>query len=175
LASRWADETFGVASAKPYVAVEGPSDAGEYAAVSLGVGENPAKRLADPFEPELLKLLATRYPLVIDRGAGGEESARVERAVAQTGITPTYWDGSFAGFVGFIAGAKLYAGYDSAGQHAAAACGVPLISVFTGFPVPRMFDRWRPVAPTATVIRCDPPDPAAALEAVRAALVIRAS
>ena len=35
-------------------------------------------------------------------------------------------------------------GYDSAGQHVAAACGVPLISIFAGFPVPRMFDRWRP-------------------------------
>src|SRR6185295_11007957 len=92
-----------------------------YIAISLGVGENPAKRLPDPFEPELLKLLGARLPLVIDRGAGGEERARVERAVDAAFVAPIYWDGSFAGFAGIISGASLYVGYDSAGQHAAAA------------------------------------------------------
>ena len=67
-----------------------------YIAVSLGVGENPAKRIADPFEQELLRLLATRAPLVIDKGAGGEEAARVERP--PSGGNATFWDGSFAGF-----------------------------------------------------------------------------
>jgi ADP-heptose:LPS heptosyltransferase len=167
LAAEWAFTTFGVRDAKPYIAVE--SSPNDSIAVSLGVGENPAKRLPDPFEAELLKLLAQRGPLVIDRGAGGEERARVERAVAAAGITPTYWDGSFAGFATIIAGARLYAGYDSAGQHAAAAAGVPLITIFAGFPVPRMFDRWRPVSPGAKVIRCDTPDPYAALAAVRTA------
>jgi ADP-heptose:LPS heptosyltransferase len=167
LAAQWALTTFGVAGAKPYIAVEASRN--DCIAVSLGVGENPAKRLPDPFESELLKLLAARGPLVIDRGAGGEERARVERAVAEAGVAPTYWDGSFAGFAAIIAGARLYAGYDSAGQHAAAAAGVPLISIFAGFPAPRMFDRWRPVSPGATVIRCDSPDPDAALAAVRRA------
>jgi hypothetical protein len=41
-----------------------------------------------------------------------------------------------------------------------------LISIFTGFPVPRMFDRWRPTGPNATVIRMDEPDAAAALAQV---------
>jgi ADP-heptose:LPS heptosyltransferase len=167
LAAQWALTTFGVAGAKPYIAVK--SSPNDCIAVSLGVGENPAKRLPDPFELELLKLLAALGPLVIDRGAGGEERARVERAVAASGVAATYWDGSFAGFAAIIAGARLYAGYDSAGQHAAAAAGIPLISVFAGFPVPRMFDRWRPVSPGATVIRCDTPDPQAALAAVRSA------
>jgi ADP-heptose:LPS heptosyltransferase len=165
LAAQWALTTFGIAGAKPFIAA-GKSSNG-CIAVSLGVGENPAKRLRDPFESELLKLLAARGPLVIDRGAGGEERARVERAVEVAGVTATYWDGSFAGFAAIIAGARLYAGYDSAGQHAAAAAGIPLISVFAGFPVPRMFDRWRPVSPGATVIRCDSPDPDTALAAVR--------
>jgi ADP-heptose:LPS heptosyltransferase len=50
-------------------------------------------------------------------------------------------------------------GYDSAGQHAAAAAGVPLICIFAGFPTLRMFHRWRPVAPNAHIIRVDNPDP----------------
>jgi ADP-heptose:LPS heptosyltransferase len=172
LASQWALTTFGVADAKPYLAVvpEAIHLPAQYIAISLGVGENPAKRLPDPFEPELLKLMGARLPLVIDRGAGGEERARVERAVAVAGVVPTYWDGSFAGFAGIISGARLYVGYDSAGQHAAAAAGVPLITVFAGFPAPRMFYRWRPVAPNATIIRCDTPDPGPALAAVRTAL-----
>ncbi|HEY1494217.1 MAG TPA: glycosyltransferase family 9 protein [Candidatus Solibacter sp.] len=165
LTAQWAEETFGVAGAKPYVAPVGriidlPKG---YIAISLGVGENPAKRVADPFEPELLRYLATLAPLVIDKGAGGEEAARVERAA---GGSATFWEGSFAGFAKIIAGASLYVGYDSAGQHVAAACGVPLISIFAGFPVPRMFDRWRP---KGTVIRVDNPDPAEVLARVREA------
>ena len=38
----------------------------------------------------------------------------------------------------------LYIGYDSAGQHVAAACGVPLVSIFAGFPSDRFLARWRP-------------------------------
>ena len=59
-------------------------------------------------------------------------------------------------------------GYDSAGQHVAAAAGVPLISIFAGFPVPRMFDRWRPTGPHCNVIRVDRPDVAETLARVRA-------
>jgi ADP-heptose:LPS heptosyltransferase len=128
-----------------------------YIAISLGVGENPAKRLPDPFESELLALLAARAPLVIDKGAGGEEAARVERAAALSGAQATFWEGSFAGFAQIIAGSSLYVGYDSAGQHVAAACGVPLISVFAGFPSLRMFHRWCPSGPRVTVIRVDQP------------------
>ena len=61
-------------------------------------------------------------------------------------------------------------GYDSAGQHVAAACGVPLISIFAGFPAPRMFHRWRPSGPRATVIRVDQPDPVEILAKVAHAL-----
>jgi ADP-heptose:LPS heptosyltransferase len=117
-------------------------------AVSLGVGENPAKRIPDPFEERLLALLGEGgRPLWIDRGAGGDEAARVTRAAERSGARAKFWDGSFAGFAGIIAASRLYVGYDSAGQHAAAACGVPLICIFAGFPVPRMFHRWRPVSP----------------------------
>ncbi|HLY19206.1 MAG TPA: glycosyltransferase family 9 protein, partial [Bryobacteraceae bacterium] len=165
LASRWAEQTFGV-GADPYMAAEPASGTIQPGiAISLGVGENQAKRIPDPFETELLKLLAqTGLPLYADLGAGGEEADRVERAIAQSGAVVQCWRGSFAGFAAIIAASRLYVGYDSAGQHVAAACGTPLISVFAGFPCARMFDRWRP---RGHVIRVDDPDPARVLQQVR--------
>ena len=85
-------------------------------------------------------------------------------------MTATLWEGSFAGFASLIAGSRLYVGYDSAGQHVAAACGVPLISIFAGFPSPRMFARWRPTGAGAAVIRVDRPDPAETIERVKQAV-----
>ena len=171
LAAAWARETLGVEGVKPYVALGSLPKTEPYIAVSLGVGENPAKRLPDPFEAELLKLLAARgLPLYIDRGAGGEEAARVARAAELAKGTATFWEGSFAGFASIVAGSRLYVGYDSAGQHVAAAAGAPLISVFAGFPVPRMFERWKPVGAQAQVIRVDKPEVETTLARVEAAL-----
>ena len=142
LASRWAQEAFGVAGPRPYIATD--LDAAQFATtVSFGVGENPAKRLPDPFEAEVLRRLPR--PILIDRGGGGEEAERVERAVAQAGAEGiTMWDGSFAGFAAHIQRSRLYVGYDSAGGHVAAACGIPMISIFAGAVSERMFQRWRP-------------------------------
>ena len=149
LARRWCAETFGVGDAAPYLATG--LDAAPFATtVSFGVGENPAKRLPDPFETEVLRRLPR--PILVDKGAGGEEAERVERAVANAGSGIEMWDGSFAGFAAHIQRSRLYVGYDSAGGHAAAACGVPLISIFAGAVSERMFQRWRP---TGTVIRPD--------------------
>jgi len=169
LTSRWAQQTFGISDARPFIAVGQASGLSQPGiAISLGVGENPAKRIADPFEAELLALLAqSGLPLMIDQGAGGEEAARVERAIAQSGATVQTWSGSFAGFASIVAHSRLYVGYDSAGQHVAAACGVPLISVFAGFSCARMFARWRPAG---IVIRVEDPDPARILQEVRQAL-----
>lgn len=158
LAASWAEETLGVADARPYISIGPLQAARPYITVNLGVGENPAKRLPDPFEEKLLRLLAaTGLPIVVDKGGSDEEADRVERAAEHSGAPVSFWEGSFAGFAAFVAGSRLYVGYDSAGQHVAAACGVPLISVFAGFPVPRMFDRWRPVGPGCHVIRVDRP------------------
>jgi ADP-heptose:LPS heptosyltransferase len=167
LTAAWACECLGVNGAKPYLALGVPFKYGRHIAVSLGVGENPAKRLPDPFEEELLKLLGTiGHPICVDLGAGGEEAERVHRALDRSAVNATLWNGSFAGFASIIAGSRLYVGYDSAGQHVAAAAGVPLVSIFAGFPVPRMFDRWRPVGANATVIRVDEPDPQTTLARV---------
>jgi ADP-heptose:LPS heptosyltransferase len=169
LAARWAQETFGIPDARPFVAVAPASGRPRQGiAISLGVGENPAKRIADPFEADLLALLGrSNLPLTIDQGAGGEEAARVDRAIAASGAHVERWRGSFAGFASIVAGSRLYVGYDSAGQHVAAACGVPLISVFAGFSCARMFARWRPAG---CVIRVEDGDPAGVLKQVGAGL-----
>jgi ADP-heptose:LPS heptosyltransferase len=168
LTADWAAATFGVAGSRPYVAVARHHEAEGHIAVSLGVGENPAKRVPDPFEEELLSLLgATGAPIWIDQGAGAEEAARVERAIVRSGVSVRRWDGSFAGFAAIIAAGRMYVGYDSAGQHVAAAAGVPLISIFAGFPSSRMFHRWKPEGSNTRVIRVDRPDPGATLEQVR--------
>jgi ADP-heptose:LPS heptosyltransferase len=172
LAARWAQETFGVAGAKPYIALAEPIKKQPGIAISLGVSENPVKRIPDPFEERLIALLVGRgLPVCIDKGAGGAEAERVVQAVARSGVKVSFWDGSFAGFATIIAGSSLYVGYDSAGQHVAAACGVPLITIFAGFPSPRMFDRWQPVGPGCKVIRVDSPEPTETLSRVQAALV----
>jgi Glycosyltransferase family 9 (heptosyltransferase) len=142
LTKRWVAETFGVSATRPYISTG--LDAAEFAStVSFGVGENPLKRVLDPFEEKLLQRLPR--PVLIDKGAGGEEAERVERAVAKAGGEGiVMWDGSFAGFAAHIQRSRLYVGYDSAGGHVAAACGIPMVSIFAGAVSERMFQRWRP-------------------------------
>lgn len=144
LTQRWVAETLGVPDAKPYIEpMPMTTTLPEFATtVSLGVGENAAKRLPDPFEAEFLKHVPR--PVLIDKGAGGEEAERVERAIAGAEGDVQVWRGSFAGFAGHIQRSRLFVGYDSAGCHVAAACGVPLICIFAGYPSERMFERWRP-------------------------------
>ncbi len=177
LARRWAAATLGVEDASPYIAPAAMSDLPEppVISVSLGVGENPAKRIADPFEAQLLAHLAeTGALLCIDRGAGGEEAERVDRAILLSGIPARnvrVYDGSFAGFASIIARSQLYAGYDSAGQHVAAACGVPLLSIFAGFASQRMFERWRPTGRGCIeVVKVNDADPTTMLRQVVQAL-----
>jgi ADP-heptose:LPS heptosyltransferase len=170
LMRRWLAETLDVPDAKPYVAPadERGSAEGPVIAMNLGVGENPAKRLPDPFEEELLRALSRKNAvLLVDKGAGTEEAERVERAIARSGADASRvraWQGSFAAFASMIAKSRLYVGYDSAGQHAAAACSTPLVAVFAGFASPRMFARWRPSGPgPIEVVRVDEPDPSIVL------------
>jgi ADP-heptose:LPS heptosyltransferase len=151
LAAAWARDTFGIPDAAPWIAPK-PAESIKihgrpFVTISFGVGENPAKRIADPFEAELVGQAARNAYVLIDEGAGGEEAERVQRAIAKSGAPSKRvrtFRGSFATFASAIARSDLYIGYDSAGQHVAAACGVPLLSIFAGFASPRMFARWRP-------------------------------
>jgi hypothetical protein len=178
LAARWAAETFGIDDAVPWLHPKHEFDFGamQVTTVSLGVGENPAKRIADPFECELLAMLAARPGLVmVDVGApGSEEERRVRAAIEHSGAPEGrigIHEGSFASFAAMIAASRLYVGYDSAGQHVAAALGVPLITAFAGAASERMAARWNPHGPGRRhVLHLASANPTAALERVCAAL-----
>lgn len=145
LARRWAEEVFSVADARPYIAPAARAAAAGGITISLGVGDNPAKRICGDFEARLLaELAATGLPVAVDSGGSEEEAARVKKAAEASGARVQVLCGSFAEFAAAIASSRLYVGYDSAGQHVAAACGVPLISIFKGCASERFFARWRP-------------------------------
>ena len=158
LAAQWADDP----KTQPYIAPSKSTGTPADITVSLGVGENPAKRLTDDFERELLQMLAaTGASILIDKGGSSEERSRVERAMLPGMVAH---DGAFSPFAALIARSKLFVGYDSAAGHVASACRVPLISIAKGFASPRMAARWRP---NGTVIDGDAPD---VLDQVRRAL-----
>jgi hypothetical protein len=135
--------------------------------VNLGVGGNEAKRIGGSFERNLLRELSARAATVIvDKGAGEDEAVRAEEAAAGL-ANVRFWSGSFAAFAALIAKSNLYVGYDSAGQHAASALGVPLVSIFAGAVNDRFFERWRP---DGKVVRIDGGSPESAFIRVRSAL-----
>jgi hypothetical protein len=149
LAARWAGDP----EARPYVALRPVSGPAVDITVSLGVGENPGKRIGDDFERQVLRMLSeTGCSVLVDKGASAAERERVEH-VLPPGMQTHH--GAFAVFAAEIARSKLFVGYDSAAGHVASACGVPLISIARGFASPRMGTRWRP---QGTVIDGDAAD-----------------
>ncbi len=169
LARDWCAQVFEVDIPSPKIVVENPpfEVARPAITVSLGTGGNEAKRVGGSFERDLLRELSRRAATVIvDKGAGEDEAARAEMAAA--GLSNVrFWSGSFAAFVALIAESDLFVGYDSAGQHAASALGIPLISVFAGAVNDRFFDRWRPAG---RVIRVDRGSPESVFLRLRSAL-----
>jgi len=173
LTVRWCRETLGM-YARPYLAVPPAAPLPRpNIAISLGVGENPNKRLPDPFESDLLHALAqTGAQIFIDAGAGGEEAERVAKAAAEIDLHRC--EGSFASFAAVIQASDFYIGYDSAGQHVAAACGVPQVSIFAGEPCERMFQRWRPTGGgEIRVWRANEHDPAVIIQTILRGLPLR--
>ena len=143
-------------------------------AMSFGVGGNSDKRLSEAFERELLRaILGDGCTVVLDKGAGEEEARRAgELAEAVragdlpllelTASMPTAaeeeltdprlitWQGGIGAFSALTAECDEYVGYDSSGQHVAAALGVPTISIFTAV-APEIFrDRWKPAGPNVS-------------------------
>jgi ADP-heptose:LPS heptosyltransferase len=158
-----------VAAAKAIIGAVRGRAAKPIVSINLGVGANPAKRLADPFEFQLLaRLLSNGTVVILDKGGEPEEAARVEKLVAALELegyracaldarveapAPSdaigaahllTWQGGIGRFAALIAASDGYIGYDSAGQHIAAAFGVPTIDIFTGYSSPRMPQRWSP-------------------------------
>jgi ADP-heptose:LPS heptosyltransferase len=166
LTAEWLNEVFDVHSARPYIAPLQQEKIADIT-VSFGVGENYNKRLGDDFEHDVLSaLLQTGRSILLDRGAGGEEAVRVTALVDRLRSPSNLHlhDGSYASFASHILQSKLYVGYDSAGQHVAAAAGVPLVSVFTGYTCNRMLGRWRPTGAGCHVVAVTPDNRSTALE-----------
>ena len=163
--------------------------------INFGVGENPMKRVSDDFEVSLVNLLIRDGATVIlDRGAGEDETKRMDEIISSIAradhrsiinnivevdeeTLPDFlrlgridarlavWRGPIGLLAALIARSDLYIGYDSAGQHIAAALGVPVIDIFAGFSSPRMIERWRPTGPAEVrVIPVDATGKGAALE-----------
>ena len=144
LTGRWIVENLGYIGASPWVnPVSPPLSSKNDIAVSFGFGGNPAKRVGEAFESEIVRSL-TRMGLgvVLDEGGSPEERALARSIAAATGCRTH--QGSFASFCRQIEASKLYIGYDSAGQHAAAALGVSSITAFRGWVDGRMLARWSP-------------------------------
>jgi ADP-heptose:LPS heptosyltransferase len=166
LTAQWLTEVFDVSPARPYIAPP-PQERIVGITVSLGVGENANKRIEGDFEYKVLSALLQRNgPVLLDRGAGGEEAERVDSLFERLGSPKNLqlYDGSYAGFASHIIQSGLYVGYDSAGQHVAAAAGIPLVSIFNGYACERMLARWRPRTPNAHVIAASDLDRCTALK-----------
>ena len=54
------------------------------------------------------------------------------------------WEGGIGSLAGLIAASDRYLGYDSSGQHLAAALGVPGITLFLTDNPPIFAERWHP-------------------------------
>jgi ADP-heptose:LPS heptosyltransferase len=173
LTQDWLLETFGE-SGHAYIAPDRVPIEGEAprVTISLGVGDNESKRITGDFEARLIRALGEKYRTIwIDRGVGGNEGARVTAAAEASGCIDRirFREGSFAGFASLIAQSDLYAGYDSAGQHAAAASGRPLVTIFAGAPNARFRSRWSPQGSgPVRVIDADSFTPEACLQQIAA-------
>lgn len=138
-------------------------------AVNFGVGGNPRKTLGGEFEFRLLKELL-RKPgtlILLDQGFGEDEQRRTTfliNAIKKT-VGPVFLttfekcqdieiEGGLIGLktqIGEIAAiisqCDEYIGYDSAGQHIAAAVGTPCLTIFAGSNNLRFIRRWSAFGP----------------------------
>jgi ADP-heptose:LPS heptosyltransferase len=149
--------------------------------ISLGVGGNQRKRVSDQFECDLIQRLIADSALILDKGAAAEERDQIDRIVAalraagrvvveineqnsaealsQDAIRADAitWDGGIGAFAGLIAASDQYVGYDSAGQHIAAALGIPTLTFFVNSGSEIFAERWRPYGPgLVKVINVEP-------------------
>ena len=141
-------------------------------AINMGVGGNSRKRLGIDFEKKLLlKLLQDPKTVILfDQGFGAKEKltcSELLRAVEAQGHATAElefgaWSGvaeniriyavqcSVAEMASLIGAADDYIGYDSAGQHIAAALKVPGVTIFAGTNNPRFIRRWSGSGDTQT-------------------------
>jgi len=148
-------------------------DARPIVAINFGVGGNSKKRINDDFEAELVtRLIQNGASIIFDKGAGEDERRRADAVIDRvtqieyegrrvraieydeqrlnigTSVDEDseilVWNGRIGILAALIGESDLYVGYDSAGQHIAAALGIKCIDVFAGFSSLRFVSRWRP-------------------------------
>lgn len=138
--------------------------------LSFGVGGNENKRVSSDFEQALSLAIAKDAVLIVDRGATDAERVQVDAILlllrqsgcsileaGETGpvqwpdgdarVDVFVWNGGIGSFSGLIAASDLYIGYDSAGQHIAAALGIPTMTVFVNNSTRLFANRWSPIGP----------------------------
>lgn len=142
--------------------------------VSFGVGGNIEKRVSAAFEAELIKRLSLTSKLIIDRGATKEEQAQIDQMIEtlrQSGLRVievdesnvsyfssqkeakadiVVWQGGIGAFASLIANSDEYIGYDSSGQHIAAALSIPSFTLFVSSNSKLFAERWHPYGPGIT-------------------------
>ena len=133
--------------------------------VNFGVGGNDEKRVSDEFEFEVvLHLIAQGAKVILDEGFGEDEIERSERLIDRLKalgktimrvnedlafieeLKPDLitYKGGIGQFAALISQSQFYVGYDSMGQHVAAALGIPELVVFNGYPSAKFSWKWHP-------------------------------
>ncbi|MGQ9524700.1 MAG: glycosyltransferase family 9 protein [Armatimonadota bacterium] len=166
------------------------SGADRVVSVSFGVGGNQRKRIGAAFEKDLLRAFLQRGLTVVVTCGGSREEVNEVRATAENLAREGWtlvkwqaqdlryakesaprppalvlWQGDTGAFAAAIRAGDLYVGYDSAGQHLAAAMSVPTVCIFTAGMPRRHMERWKACGPGP--VRCiQASGPADALPAV---------
>ena len=133
--------------------------------VNFGVGGNDDKMISDEFEFEvILHLIEKGAKVILDEGFGKEEIERADRIIDQVkehgktimrvnenlsfsaGSNPDLitYKGSIGQFAALISQSQYYIGYDSMGQHVAAALEIPELVIFNGYPSEKFSRKWHP-------------------------------
>ncbi|MDD5758615.1 MAG: glycosyltransferase family 9 protein [Desulfobulbaceae bacterium] len=138
--------------------------------VNFGVGNNPRKKVHGNFEEELIEALLAhpKTIVILDTGRGQHKGQWMADHLARARTlnfpviclhdseipnNPTPLDhgliifnGSLGSLGKMIDAADCFIGYDSCGQHLAAATSTPAIIIFAGAPSTRFIHRWSPDA-----------------------------
>ena len=162
------------------------ADGRRLVAAGFGTGGNPAKRVGPRFEAGMLgALVADGHRVLLSRGVDAAERraaralgaaladggahvlhlpegralppARGADAAPEARADVVTWRADPGAFLASVAAADAHLGYDSAGQHVAAALGVPTLTAFVTAAGPRHAERWTPSGPgTVRVLRVPP-------------------
>ena len=136
--------------------------------LSFGVGGNEDKRINFDFEVELVRSLLQSYTIILDSGFSPAELAQsyeLESIFSSDGTQVLrlsedsyrqfpvkdflnqqiiFWEGGIGSFAALISCSDQYIGYDSSGQHLAAALGVPVLTIFSDSSTEVFTQRWQP-------------------------------